>query len=89
MVDFQTSQPVTFFRVGVCLSYPGIIVCKCKKVTFSFKAHWIDWSHKIHVYKLVWPLGSTLRLAVINFCCFSLLVAVTDEVFRIIDVGNI
>lgn len=81
MVDLKTFQPIAFFGAGVRFGHSGAVVCECKEVAFPTKAHLIDRANKICVYKLVRPLSSTLRFAVINLRGLSLLAAVTDVLF--------
>ncbi len=89
MVGLETSQPIALFGAGVRLGHPGAIVHKREEITFSSEAHWVDWSDKVCVHKLVRPLGLSLRLAIVDFCCLSPLAAVTGKILGIIDVDDV
>lgn len=80
MVDLKTFQPIALFGAGVRFGHSGAVVCECKEIAFLTKAHWIDRPKEICVYKLVRPLSSTLRFAVINLCGLGPLAAVPDVV---------
>ncbi len=89
MVGVGISQPVSLFVAGVRLGHPGAVVCKREEVAFSSETHLVDWSDKVCVHKLVRPLGSSLRLEIVDFCCLSPLAAVTGKILGIIDVGDV
>lgn len=84
MLGFQAFQPIVFFSISICFGWPCIIVGKCKKVLLSYKSSWFDRRHQIFMDKLIWFLSMPLKLLVGNFCCFSLLAAITDKAIWVI-----
>lgn len=82
MLGFQVLQPIIFFSINICFSWPYVVVDKCKKILLSHKANWFNRLHQI--FKLIWFLSTLLKLLVIDFCCFNLLATITDKVIWVI-----
>lgn len=89
VIDLKISQPVALFGASIYLNHLSTVVCKYEKIVFFSKIHWIDWSNKVCIYKLIWLLGLSLSLMIVDFGYLSHLTVIMNKIYGIIDIGNI
>lgn len=82
---FKPFKLLIFMGINIYLSILYEVICKGKKIFFTFVVNKFDWTYKINIYNFIYFICLFLRVvAVRNFCSFCTLIAVIYCVYNII-----